>query len=55
MYNYVAGTNASNGKVKILVTGTAGAGHSELAAGVVPAGVASDSVNCFFIFPGGQR
>jgi hypothetical protein len=55
MYNYVPGTDLSNGKIKISVTGAAGAAHAELTAGVVPAGVASDVVNAYVIFPGGQR
>lgn len=44
VYDYNPGTNASNGKVKILTGAAAQAPLTELTAGAPPAGVQSDTI-----------
>ena len=47
VYNYVPGTNITNGKIKIFSGALA-----EISAGTVAAGIQNDVINLFAVFPG---
>jgi hypothetical protein len=51
-YSYIPGTTAHDGKLLITQGGAAGAPEAEIPAATVPAGVSSDTLNFFAIFPG---